>query len=118
MDAVRFFKEKMRMCNSFGGDSCSGCLIHIMQGKLRCWQFCAKYPERAVDIVETWAKEHPQETYLTQFLKHYPNTPLSVDDVPDNICPSDLGLMEVNRCTEKCIDCWNTPLEEGKNEAD
>lgn len=115
MDAVRFFKEKMRMCASFGGDSCTGCPIHIMQGLLRCPQFCEKYPERAVDIVETWAKKHPQETRLTQFLKHYPHAPLNKNDGIPNFCLTYLGLENPSygECKDKtCADCWNTPLEE------
>lgn len=120
MDAVKFFKEKKRMCKSFG-EGCTGCMIHISSHVLRCFQFCEKYPEKAVDIVEEWSAEHPQETYLTQFLKHYPNARLDSDGTPICLCPSDLGLMNVDGCTRKCPhpnaedyckECWNTAIKE------
>ena len=113
MDAVEFFKEKRRMCVSFGGDSCTGCLINMMKGALRCPQFCEKYPERTVEIVEKRAKEHPQETRLTQFLKYYPNAELNNDGISHEICAHKLGIREFKGClTESCVDCWNTPVEE------
>ena len=38
MDAVKFFKEKERMCKSLG-EGCTGCMIHIKSHELRCFQF-------------------------------------------------------------------------------
>ena len=120
MDAVIFFKEKRRMCVSFGGDSCTGCLINMMKGVLRCSQFCEKYPERAVDIVETWAKEHPRKTILQDFWEKYPKAELIHNKFPE-ICPHSLGYATNKECfldtdeqfvSEECEECWNRPLEE------
>lgn len=111
MDAVKFFKEKERMCKSLG-EGCTGCMIHINQHKLRCFQFCEKYPEKAVDIVKEWSAEHPRETRLTRLLKNYPNMPLKANGIPDRICPVHLGLMDIDDCIDDCVSCWNTPLEE------
>lgn len=112
MDAVKFFKEKERMCKSFW-ESCTGCMIHINQHKLRCFQFCEKYPEKAVDIVKEWSAEHPKETRLARLLKNYPNTPLlNKDGIPVYVCAAHLGLMDIDDCDNDCIICWNTPLEE------
>lgn len=112
MDAVKFLKEKKRMCDSFG-ESCTGCMIHINRHELRCFHFCEKYPEQAVATVEKWAAEHPQETRLTQFLKYYPNAVLNKDGTPHEICALNLGIREFKGClTESCVDCWNTPIEE------
>lgn len=112
MDAVKFFKEKERMCKSFG-EGCTGCMIHINQHKLRCFQFCEKYPEKAVDIVKEWSAEHPKETRLARLLKNYPNTPLlNKDGIPVYVCAAHLGLMDIDDCDNDCIICWNTPIEE------
>lgn len=112
MDAVKFFKEKKRMCKSFG-EGCTGCMIHINQHKLRYFQFCEKYPEKAVDIVKEWSAEHPKETRLARLLKNYPHTPLlNKDGIPVYVCAAHLGLMDIDDCDNDCIICWNTPLEE------
>ena len=56
--------------------------------------------------------EHPEETYLTQFLKHYPNAPLDDDGTP-KVCVNELGFTRDDECTAlNCINCWNTPIEE------
>lgn len=115
MDAVRYLKERMRMCHSFGNTSCGGCPIYAERGILTCAQFQNIFPRQIVEIVEKWAKEHPQETRLTQFLKHYPNAPMDMYGIPC-ACVKDLGIVEYeylcsDDCTD-CPDCWNTPIEE------
>lgn len=113
MDAVKFLKERKRMCQSFRCTFCDGCLIHKERGKLLCFEFFEKHPEQSVAIVEKWSKEHPQETRLSQFLKCYPNAMLREDGVPMQICPWDLGISENAGCSiGNCVDCWNTPIEE------
>lgn len=112
MDAVKFLKERKRMCQSFIGTSCDGCLIHKERGKLLCFEFFEKHPEQSVAIVEKWSKEHPEETYLTQFLKHYPNALMDDDGTPE-VCVNELGINRDDGCTAlNCIKCWNTPIEE------
>ena len=111
MDAVKFFKGKERMCKSLG-EGCTGCMIHIKSHELRCFQFCEKHPEKAVDIVKEWSAKHPKETRLTRLLKNYPNTPLNDDGIPVYICTTDLGLMDIDDCDDDCVICWNTPIEE------
>lgn len=112
MDAVKFLKERKRMCQSFRGTSCDGCLIHKERGKLLCFEFFEKHPEQSVAIVEKWSKEHPQETRLTEFLKHYPNALMEDDGTPE-VCVNELGLNRDEGCVAmNCIRCWNTPIEE------
>lgn len=58
------------------------------------------------------AAEHPQETRLTQFLKHYPNALMDDDGTPE-VCVNELGLNRDEGCVAmNCIRCWNTPIEE------
>lgn len=115
MDAVKFLKERKRMCQSFRGTFCDGCLIHKERGKLLCFEFFEKHPEQSVAIVEKWSEEHPQETRLSQFLKCYPNAPLDMYGIPC-ACVKDLGIVEYEYlCSDEgtdCPDCWNTPIEE------
>lgn len=117
MDAVKFLKEKKRMCDSFDNycTDCTGCEIESKSSGMHCAEYMEKYPEQTVEIVEKWSKEHPQETRLTQFLKHYPNAPLDMYGIPC-ACVKDLGIVEYeylcsDDCTD-CPDCWNTPIEE------
>ena len=105
------------MCDSFDNycTDCTGCEIESKSSGMHCAEYMEKYPEQTVEIVEKWSKEHPQETRLTQFLKHYPNAPLDMYGIPC-ACVKDLGIVEYeylcsDDCTD-CPDCWNTPIEE------
>lgn len=70
------------------------------------------YPEKAIAIVQNWSDEHPRKTYLSEFLKHYPNAPL-VDDGTPEICPAKLGLTDIKKpCFGDCVECWNQLIEE------
>lgn len=111
MDAIEFFMGKSRMCNSFGSDSCDGCKFKMVKGNMYCDTYIKRYPERAVEIVEEWLEEHPKETYLTQFLKYYPNALMNDDGTPE-VCVNDLGIKRNECIALNCIKCWNTPIEE------
>jgi len=110
MDAVKFLKEKYRMTKkcSIG---CADCPLGSENNTtgLECGNLQGVHPEIAVSIVEKWVEEHPQETYLTQFLKNYPNAPLNEYGVPST-CIKDLGSC-TDTCTY-CVECWNRPIEE------
>lgn len=117
MDAVKFLKEKKRMCDSFDNycTDCTGCEIESKSSGMHCAEYMEKYPEQTVEIVEKWSKEHPQETRLSRFLKYYPNAPLDMYGIP-RACVKDLGIVEYeywcsDDCTD-CPDCWNTPIKE------
>nr|DAJ00917.1 MAG TPA: hypothetical protein [Caudoviricetes sp.] len=113
MDAVKFLKEKYRMTKECS-IRCTDCPFYTEKNTtgLRCGDLQGVYPEIAVAIVEKWSEEHPQETRLSQFLKYYPNARLDSDGTPVCLCPSDLGLMDVDGCTCECDICWNRPIEE------
>ncbi len=91
--------------------SCSNNYIGVS-----CSDFETIYPERAVAIVQKWSDEHPQKTYLSEFLKHYPNAEL-YHGVP-KVCLKKLGI--VPGCAKKgdlyisCYRCWNQPVEDGE----
>lgn len=77
-----------------------------------CTDFEMLYPEKAIAIVQKWSNEHPQKTYLSEFLKNYPNAWLNEKGIPKSMCPSMLGLKDLEDCGERnCVECWNQPIE-------
>lgn len=80
MDAVKYLREFARMCAEYS--ICKGCQI----GHGTCRTMEAQEPEKIVDIVAEWAKEHPVETRQSVFLERYPNAKIDEDGVL-NICP-------------------------------
>ena len=53
MEATKFIREHDRMCKTY--DDCKGCLLQV-DGD--CIDFPNGSPERVVEIVEKWSKEH------------------------------------------------------------
>lgn len=124
-----YFKEKARMTKSnrqgFCDITCNCCPLNRTNSGLfvSCTRLERSYTQKAVEIVQKWSDEHPKKTFLSEFLKHYPNVQLDSDGVPDGICLATLGLCEDcvkmdecgNAISERdctCMDCWNTPIEE------
>ena len=118
---ANYFHEKARMTKK---DKLGRCKLHcgecLLNNKnngtsknLLCGAFEAIYPEKAISIIQKWSDEHPQRTYLSQFLKNYPNAPLDDDGTPKDVCPHTLGLMDIDNCDDNCIKCWNQ-REEGE----
>ena len=115
MDAVKFIKEKMRMCNNI--KDCKDCELYFNNNKMNtaCAFFIDEYPEQTVAIVEEWSQEHPRKTMLQDFLEKHPKAKLAKNGIPHNICPDSLGYCRDIGCfldEEDCIACWNRPLEE------
>lgn len=97
---------------------CGECpLSHQNNGtseKIPCADFEIVYPLQAISIVQKWSNEHPQRTYLTEFLHHYPNVDLYENGIPIGICPRHLGLVNADSCAEKnrdCVACWNQSID-------
>lgn len=70
MDAVEYFKEKKRMCDT--QDSCSKCPLCDPDPFDDAWNnYChtieSIFPSRAVEIVKEWTKENPIYTNLDKF---------------------------------------------------
>lgn len=83
---------------------------------LSCGVLEVYYPEKAISAIQKWSDEHPQRTYLSEFLKNYPNAQLRIDGIPKGVCPYYLGLMSVDDCRKdhNCVECWNQPVEESE----
>lgn len=110
-EKAKFLKDYRRMCNSIDCDAHCDILsvMHEMSDIKDCSVFILKYPEKAVELIEKWSKEHPERTYLTDFLEKYPNARMRENGYPI-ICPISLGYTK--KCPHNCKDCWNTPVKE------
>lgn len=114
-----YFAEKARMSKTTKSEickvECAKCSLSSDNNGVGecCTDFEMLYPQAAISIVQRWSNANPQRTYLTEFLKHYPNTPLGSDGAP-SICPHCLGLHDIEGCKKNytCIECWNQALPE------
>lgn len=114
MDAVKFLKEKKRMCISSGDTSCHGCPIYAECGILTCAQFQDTLPNQTVKIVEKWVKEHPRETRKDDFFEKFPHAKKLSDGIPE-VCAAKVGYLREcphPNVEDYCKGCWNTALEE------
>lgn len=112
MDAVEFFKERRRMCDT---ESCNFCPASFLD-ECDC---DSKDIVELVEIVEKWAQDHPQKTMMQDFFEKFPNAPKTENGTPRNICPSDCGYTNepesyivCEHFTDDCLKCWSRPLEE------
>lgn len=108
---ANYFAEKRRMIKKHKYVcelNCADCpLGWSKNGKgISCETLEKSYPEQAISIIQKWSDENPQRTYLTEFLRHYPNAQLNDKGLP-LICPHLLGLMRREDCGADCIKCWN-----------
>lgn len=109
----QYFAEKQRMVKLQTGEvceiSCEECPLSSMNNGegIVCSDFETCYPEKAIAIIQKWSDEHPQKTFLTEFLRHYPNVPLYDAGIPKGICPYHLGLMGKDNCRKDhyCVKC-------------
>ncbi len=108
MDAVEYVKTVRRLCASHS--DCDTCKLYGNDGCM--FSFMEKEPEKAVLIVEQWAKEHPVKTRQSEFLKMFPKAAKSGRVL--DFCPKDFNIdyMPPKRCENiSCSACktdyWN-----------
>lgn len=120
-----YFAEKQRMTGQRKDGvcelNCIDCPLSSFNNGIGipCMNLESSYPEKATAIIQKWSDEHLQKTYLSEFLKHYPNAPLGDGGTPTGICPYELGLMGADDCRKdgNCVKCWNQPIpiEDGES---
>jgi hypothetical protein len=105
--------QKGKPCEVCYGTECPLCAKNNGVG-IACVELESSYPEKAIEIVQKWSDEHPPKTYLSEFLKHYPNVQLYDTGIPKGVCPYHLGLMNKDDCRKdrNCIECWNQTVED------
>lgn len=96
---------------------CNKCPLSRLNNGMNipCTNLEKSYPDKAIAIMQKWSDEHPQKTYLSEFLKKYPNALLNDDGTP-TFCPYRLGFMSIDDCRNdgNCVMCWNQPIEGGE----
>lgn len=113
-ETENYLKERNRMCKRFlkECEDCSDCSFYNHYGCERL-DLERTEPEKAIEIVQKWSDEHPQNTILMDFVKKYPNAPLEENGTP-RFCPYHLGYMtkeDFDDCSHYCKQCWNTSIE-------
>jgi hypothetical protein len=121
-----YFNEKLKMTKKHklnGGAyicelNCTDCPLNSSNNgssdMMSCSDFETIYPQKAIAIVQKWSDEHPQRTYLSEFLEHYPNAEL--DHGVPKVCLKKLGAVSGCAKTKKgdlyisCYSCWNQPV--------
>ena len=79
MDAVKFIKERDRMCRFYhhAGDCyqcpAKDCECSALEGMVD--------DDNIVTIVEEWSAAHPRKTRQSVFLEHYPDAPRDKDNL-------------------------------------
>lgn len=114
MEAIEYLQQKKRMTKADkDGDCsivCSDCPLSHQHNRTgyTCFQLERLNPERAIEIVEKWAKEHPLKAYYQDFFEKFPNASKDRKCLPFACKRYVYG----GECISNCIDCWNSPMEE------
>ena len=121
MDAVKFTRAAMRMCNDYYS-KCWSCPAGDDTSCKLDRSYSAISAEEKVAIVEQWAERHPAKTRQSVFLEQYPEARLSKDGIL-LICPRTISAEyrdENDSCNRvkygTCADCrrefWLVEVEE------
>ncbi len=119
MKAVDYLKAKARMTEGCGIYHCSEkCPLNSSRNGLNisCNNFENNYPEKAIEIVENWAKENPVKTYLSVLLEKLPNAKVHEGGYT-KFCPQTVFNTK-EKCPSSnmsCKDCWDREYKEGEN---
>ena len=109
MDAVKFVKERNRMCKSFG-DRCTGCPASTAYGYCTVDRASALDATDQVALVEEWSAAHPRNTRQSVFLEQWPESDIDEYGVL-RCCPcfiSPAYRESEGRCRhpeKRCKDC-------------
>ena len=104
MDAVKFIKERDRMCKSFDA-GCTGCpASNACKNELCCAfdQGSTLDATAQVAIVEKWSAAHQRKTRQDVFIEQYPDAVLDGFGVL-RICPIYISA----DCRDSCNGCKN-----------
>lgn len=117
MDAVKFIKERNRMCATYTPKRCEGCPADNYGGESAACIMADKIDaERLVPIVEKWSAAHPRKTQQSVFLEHYPKRLVDECGVI-MICPRNIDKMYIcnlerpGGCTECLHEFWPQEVE-------
>ena len=114
MDAVEYVKELRRICKSHPAFN-----VCPLNSKFCYIANMCEDAEKAVKIVEQWAKDHPVKTRQSEFLKMFPKAAKNGRVL--DFCPKDLDIdyMPPKRCENiSCSACktgyWNEEVTDNE----
>lgn len=119
MDAVEYVKTQYRLCRS---KDCPECPLQDKENGC-CILDTIEYAEKAVQIVEQWAKDHPVKTRQSEFLKVFPKA--TVSDHVIALCPklyctqflgTDFQECEGTNCAKCRRDYWLAEVTDNGND--
>lgn len=110
MDAIKYLKEKKRMTKDCDVTKCTECPFWSGNNGeyTACGMLEGLHPEKAVEIVEKWAKENPLKTRQSELMKVFPNIFVDEDGV-FIACPRNVDTSfecNANSCPECRKDYW------------
>lgn len=110
MDVAEYLKAKSRMTKNCD-IPCMECPFYLYI-ETSCKDFERSHPEKAVELVEEWGKEHPEKTYLYIFKEKFPEIKSREENgVPRTrfglICRNDMFGIEEKCAGVDCTSCWN-----------
>lgn len=119
MDALKFIKERYRMCDYYRGGNalsrCAECPVFQMPC-VPVRLVTAEY----IAAVEQWSREHPRKTRQSVFLEQYPEAQIDDNDVL-SVCPAEIspshrkdggGCLNIHkRCTDCRREFWMQEVE-------
>ena len=108
MDAVKFLKERKRLCQMYevcrscpANRTSGGCILSVTNGAT---------PEEQSEFMEEWSATHPRKTRQSVFLEQWPEAELDTNGAVA-ICPTILSIdyrSANKRCKHPgtaCSDC-------------
>ena len=117
MDAIKFIKERDRMCKTYKQCSlCPACLDNECIVDRRS----GFAPEQQVNSVKVWAEQHPAKTRQDVFLEQYPEAEVDLNGLLA-VCPAPIfrshrhaggGCLDFNKnCAECRREFWLQEVE-------
>ena len=117
MDAVKFTRAAMRMCNDYYS-KCWSCPAGDDTSCKLDRSYSAISAEEKVAIVEQWAERHPAKTRQSEFLKMFPDAPIYPDTGLVRVSPCQVDRALCGNCPTgiDCIECrkafWEAEVED------
>lgn len=116
MDAVKFTRAAMRMCNDYYS-KCWSCPAGDNTSCKLDSSYSAISAEEKVAIVEQWAEKHPAKTRQSEFLKMFPGADVGKTDGCLTLCPCNIYEKMRKECGgPKCSECrkafWLAEVED------
>ena len=118
MDAVKFLKERKRLCEMY--EVCGGCPANRISGGGIFSATNGETPEEQIDFMKAWSAANPPKTRQSVFLEQYPEARIDANGVLD-LCPAIIvkshranggGCIDYHRNCDDCTrEFWSQEVE-------